>query len=222
MTKTAKLFTTGGSQAVRLPKEFRFPGKTVTLRRTAKGVLITPHDDLEERRARLHRALQLRPLPRQFTQHLAAATLVARMIDGAAERPVVREPSIARRDPSLASRPQRLQPQHRVVVEERERPPRAIAMGRALARKQRGVRDRLKCHFAHRAEVRAVEHRYFASGDGAFAEVLQPMRVDERAGTILQRVVNDDVQHDPDAELQRSQVVAKHIDQHQQVRFAIT
>jgi len=52
MTKTAKLFTTGGSQAVRLPKEFRFPGKTVTLRRTAKGVLITPHDDLEERRAR--------------------------------------------------------------------------------------------------------------------------------------------------------------------------
>ena len=52
MTKTAKLFTTGGSQAVRLPKEFRFPGKTVTLRRTAKGVLITPYDDLEERRAR--------------------------------------------------------------------------------------------------------------------------------------------------------------------------
>ncbi|MCX6932713.1 MAG: AbrB/MazE/SpoVT family DNA-binding domain-containing protein [Verrucomicrobia bacterium] len=52
MTKTAKLFSTGGSQAVRLPKEFRFPGKTVILRRTAKGVLITPHDDLEERRAR--------------------------------------------------------------------------------------------------------------------------------------------------------------------------
>jgi antitoxin VapB len=52
MTKTAKLFSTGGSQAVRLPKEFRFPGTTVTLRRTAKGVLITPHDDLEERRAR--------------------------------------------------------------------------------------------------------------------------------------------------------------------------
>ena len=52
MTKTAKLFTTGGSQAVRLPKEFRFPGKTVTLRRTAKGVLIMPYDDLEERRRR--------------------------------------------------------------------------------------------------------------------------------------------------------------------------
>ena len=51
--KTAKLFQNGQSQAVRLPKEFRFPGKTVTLRRTKKGVVqILPHDDLEERRAR--------------------------------------------------------------------------------------------------------------------------------------------------------------------------
>jgi antitoxin VapB len=53
MTKTAKLFSTGGSQALRLPKEFRFPGKTVTLRRTKSGIIqILPHDDLEERRAR--------------------------------------------------------------------------------------------------------------------------------------------------------------------------
>ncbi len=53
MTAVAKLFNTGGSQAVRLPKEFRFPGKTVMLRRTKKGVVqIHPHDDLEERRAR--------------------------------------------------------------------------------------------------------------------------------------------------------------------------
>jgi antitoxin VapB len=42
MPKTAKLFTTGGSQAIRLPKEFRFPGKTVSLRRTKRGVLVTP------------------------------------------------------------------------------------------------------------------------------------------------------------------------------------
>lgn len=50
-TKTAKLFTTGGSQAVRLPKEFRFPGTTVRIRRTKAGVLITPaEDDLEKRR----------------------------------------------------------------------------------------------------------------------------------------------------------------------------
>ena len=53
MSSTAKLFMSGRSQAVRLPKEFRFPGKTVTLRRTKKGVVqILPHDDLEERRAR--------------------------------------------------------------------------------------------------------------------------------------------------------------------------
>lgn len=54
MTKIAKLFTTGGSQAVRLPKEFRFPGTTVRLRRTKHGVLITPaSEDVEERRRRL-------------------------------------------------------------------------------------------------------------------------------------------------------------------------
>ena len=50
MTTVAKLFNTGGSQALRLPKEFRFPGKTVRLRRTSKGVLITAADDLDERR----------------------------------------------------------------------------------------------------------------------------------------------------------------------------
>jgi antitoxin VapB len=53
MAKTAKLFTTGGSQAIRLPKEFRFPGKTVSLRRTKRGVLVTPaEDDFEARRQR--------------------------------------------------------------------------------------------------------------------------------------------------------------------------
>ncbi len=52
MIATAKLFTTGGSQAIRLPKEFRFPGKTVQLRRTKRGVVqILPHDDVEARRA---------------------------------------------------------------------------------------------------------------------------------------------------------------------------
>jgi antitoxin VapB len=51
MPKTAKLFTTGGSQAIRLPKEFRFPGNTVNIRRTKAGVVITPiQDDLEQRR----------------------------------------------------------------------------------------------------------------------------------------------------------------------------
>lgn len=39
---TAKLFKTGRSQAVRLPKEFRFKGKEVRIRRVGQGVLLEP------------------------------------------------------------------------------------------------------------------------------------------------------------------------------------
>ena len=39
---TAKLFKTGRSQAVRLPKEFRFEGKEVHIRRVGQGVLLEP------------------------------------------------------------------------------------------------------------------------------------------------------------------------------------
>ena len=39
---TAKLFKTGRSQAVRLPKEFRFKGKEVRIRRFGQGVLLEP------------------------------------------------------------------------------------------------------------------------------------------------------------------------------------
>jgi antitoxin VapB len=39
---TAKLFMTGRSQAVRLPKEFRFDGKEVRIRRVGNGVLLEP------------------------------------------------------------------------------------------------------------------------------------------------------------------------------------
>lgn len=38
----AKLFKTGRSQAVRLPKEFRFEGKEVRIRRVGQGVLLEP------------------------------------------------------------------------------------------------------------------------------------------------------------------------------------
>jgi antitoxin VapB len=40
--RTAKLFTHGRSQAVRLPKEFRLPGKEVRVRRVGRGVLLEP------------------------------------------------------------------------------------------------------------------------------------------------------------------------------------
>lgn len=42
---TAKLFVNGRSQAVRLPKEYRFEGKEVYIKRTAEGVLLIPMDD---------------------------------------------------------------------------------------------------------------------------------------------------------------------------------
>ena len=40
--KTAKVFKHGNSQAVRLPKEFRFEGKDVRIRRHGDGVLLEP------------------------------------------------------------------------------------------------------------------------------------------------------------------------------------
>lgn len=39
---TAKLFWTGRSQAVRLPKEFRFEGEEVTIRRQGNAVVLEP------------------------------------------------------------------------------------------------------------------------------------------------------------------------------------
>ena len=41
-TKTAKLFRNGRSQAVRLPREFRFEGDAVRIKRFGEGVLLEP------------------------------------------------------------------------------------------------------------------------------------------------------------------------------------
>jgi antitoxin VapB len=41
-TAKAKLFTIGGSQAVRIPKAMRLPGKDVTIRKMGKAVIIEP------------------------------------------------------------------------------------------------------------------------------------------------------------------------------------
>jgi antitoxin VapB len=40
--KTAKLFENGRSQAVRLPKEFRMPGKEVLIRREGNRIILEP------------------------------------------------------------------------------------------------------------------------------------------------------------------------------------
>jgi len=42
MTSTAKLFWSGRSQAVRLPKDFRFAGKEVRIRRNGRAVILEP------------------------------------------------------------------------------------------------------------------------------------------------------------------------------------
>lgn len=42
MSKTAKLFWNGRSQAVRLPKEFRMHGSEVRIRKQGSGVLLEP------------------------------------------------------------------------------------------------------------------------------------------------------------------------------------
>lgn len=47
--KTAKVFKHGNSQAVRLPKEFRFDGDEVLVKRTAAGVLLLPMKITRER-----------------------------------------------------------------------------------------------------------------------------------------------------------------------------
>ena len=41
-SQTAKLFKHGGSQAVRLPRDLRFAGKEVRVRRLGRGVLLEP------------------------------------------------------------------------------------------------------------------------------------------------------------------------------------
>lgn len=42
MASTAKLFRNGRSQALRLPKQFRFDGDRVRVRRAGRGVLVEP------------------------------------------------------------------------------------------------------------------------------------------------------------------------------------
>jgi len=46
--KTASLFWTGRSQAVRLPKEFRFPGDKVLVHREGNTVILEPSDEWPE------------------------------------------------------------------------------------------------------------------------------------------------------------------------------
>lgn len=46
--KTAKLFQNGKSQAVRLPREYRFEGKEVLIKKIGKNVVLIPKKDYWE------------------------------------------------------------------------------------------------------------------------------------------------------------------------------
>ena len=60
MPTTAKLFTSGNSQAVRLPKAFRMPGDAVWIQRDeATGDIIPRAIDDDQRRKNLEELLQL-------------------------------------------------------------------------------------------------------------------------------------------------------------------
>ncbi|MCG6162062.1 MULTISPECIES: type II toxin-antitoxin system antitoxin VapB [Leptospira] len=45
----AKIFKNGDSQAIRLPKDYRFKGKEVYIRKDGNNVILTPIDDAVDR-----------------------------------------------------------------------------------------------------------------------------------------------------------------------------
>lgn len=47
MTRTAKLFKNGRSQAVRLPKDFRLPGEEVYIEKRGNLVILRPKEKLD-------------------------------------------------------------------------------------------------------------------------------------------------------------------------------
>ena len=66
-TETAALFTTGGSQAVRLPKEYRFEGSAVRIRREGRAVVLEPIEMAPWPTGYWERLAALSPLPDDFT-----------------------------------------------------------------------------------------------------------------------------------------------------------
>lgn len=88
MAKVAKLFTNGGSQAVRLPAEFRFSGEEVYVRRDP-----------------LTGDVVLSSKPDNWAAFFALRGAVAPLLDFLAERPgndamAFRDPFVASADPS--------------------------------------------------------------------------------------------------------------------------
>lgn len=69
----AKLFRTGGSQAVRLPKDCRLPGSEALVRRVGQSIVLTPlpaeyTDEFRELLLGPERSLLVRPKQRRVDQ----------------------------------------------------------------------------------------------------------------------------------------------------------
>ena len=58
MPHFAKIFQSGNSQAVRLPKEFRFDVEEVEVSREGDAVILRPKSDTSRRWASLHAAVE--------------------------------------------------------------------------------------------------------------------------------------------------------------------
>ena len=72
MSKTAKLFRNGNSQAVRLPQEFRFPGGEVRIRREGDTVVLEPIITQHQRMVRRDRTATPVPMPSKATGAISA------------------------------------------------------------------------------------------------------------------------------------------------------
>lgn len=64
--RRASLFLNGGSQAVRLPKEFRFAAKEVSIRKEGNAVILEPVAKVGWPRGYWERLASLPPAPRDF------------------------------------------------------------------------------------------------------------------------------------------------------------
>lgn len=83
MTRTAKLFTTGGSQAVRLPAEFRFTGDTVYVRRDdSTGDVILSSRPRSTWQEFMSVRAQLGPLPDDFLADRQQSTQTRDPLEG--------------------------------------------------------------------------------------------------------------------------------------------
>jgi len=58
MSKVAKIFRSGNSQAVRLPREFRFNVDEVEITREGDAIILRPHRDSEAHWSGLRAALE--------------------------------------------------------------------------------------------------------------------------------------------------------------------